>query len=77
MATPPHLTAQIAKARALVEERKAACKEQWSLEGCDWLSGIQRCWAYHQCCSLLRQAEAGLRALEAKVPERQSEAGGA
>lgn len=69
MSAPPHLIAQIAKARALVAERQAACKEAWPTEGCDGFSVGLRCFAFHQRCTLLREAEAELRTLEAQVPK--------
>lgn len=68
MSAPPHLSAQIAKARALVAERQAAATEMYSTEG--WSPGaiILPVMAFHARCVLLREAEAALRALEAKVP---------
>ena len=69
MSAPPHLSAQIAKARALVAERQAAASKAYSTEG--WSHGaiIIPVMAFHTCCVLLREAEAELRKLEAKVPK--------
>jgi hypothetical protein len=67
MSAPPHLSAQIEKARALVAERQAWAKESYSTEG--WSPGaiILPVMAFHARCALLREAEADLRKLEAQV----------
>lgn len=67
MSAPPHLVAQIAKARALVAERQAAASKAYSTEGWSHGAVIIPVWAFHGCCVLLREAEAALRLLESQV----------
>jgi hypothetical protein len=69
MSAPPHLIAQIEKARALVVERQAWAREIYSTEG--WSPGavILPVMAFHARCSMLREAEADLRKLEAQMPK--------
>lgn len=82
MATPPHLAAQIERARArlaeLAEKRRAA----FDIGAWDRGAFILGCYNYHHHSENWRHAAEELSALElrargTKMPERQPETGGA